>query len=71
MKITAIAAMSVCAFVIVRAGTAVLTLSAVLALVTVPMFFFFVRYSAAAGNASSTSTAAVGLVGTSRTPAPK
>ena len=46
IKVTAIAAMSVCAFVIARAGTAVLTLSAFVALLTVPMFLFFVRSSA-------------------------
>ena len=50
IKVTAIAAMSVCAFVIARAGTAVLTLSAFVALLTVPMFLFFIRSSAANGN---------------------
>jgi arginine:agmatine antiporter len=50
IKVTAIAAMSVCAFVIARAGTAVLTLSAFVALLTVPMFLFFIRSGAANGN---------------------
>jgi arginine:agmatine antiporter len=50
MKVTAIVAMSVCAFVIARAGTAVLTLSAFVALLTVPMFLFFIRSSATNGT---------------------
>ena len=50
IKVTAIAAMSVCAFVIARAGTAVLTLSAFVTLLTVPMFLFFIRSGTANGN---------------------
>jgi arginine:agmatine antiporter len=50
MKVTAIVAMIVCAFVIARAGTAVLTLSAFVALLTVPMFLFFIRSSATNGT---------------------
>jgi arginine:agmatine antiporter len=50
IKVTAIVAISVCAFVIARAGTAVLTLSAFVAFLTVPMFLFFIRSGTANGN---------------------